>query len=74
MAHDVLKGVQKSKYGEGYTPKDQTIMNSLKVVYSYVTIIRCKIDESLIKDLHCQFRNTQKTQHVNIRTFKVCET
>ena len=38
-----------------YMPKDQIIMNSLIVEYSCVTIIRCRIGESLIKDLNCQF-------------------
>ena len=43
-----------------YTPNDQIIMNSLKVEYSCVTIIRCKIDESLIKDLNCLFEEYMK--------------
>ena len=38
-----------------YMPKDQIIMNSLIVEYGCVTIIRCRIVESLTKDLNCQF-------------------
>ena len=38
-----------------YMPKDEIIMNSLIVEYSCVTIIRCRIGESLIKDMNCQF-------------------
>lgn len=43
-----------------YTPKDQIIMASLKVEYTCVTIIRCRIANSIIKELDCKFEEYMK--------------